>query len=228
MARKERSFSSAEDTIQANLKYLNHPYTIMILGISGSPRRMATEHILGEALKMLQERGLETVQFTVRGKQISPCRHCDYCLKNKECSIKDDMHQLYPLFKEASGLVVATPVYNGGVSAQTKIVMDRTRALLAGDTKALTAKPGMAIAVGGDRMGGQELAVQQIHTFYILNGMIPVSGGFFGANLGATFWSRDSLEGAMKDEEGFRSLRKTVKRFAETTELFKRIKDPTG
>ncbi len=200
----------------------------MILGISGSPRRMATEHILGEALKMLQERGLETVQFTVRGKQISPCRHCDYCLKNKECTIKDDMYQLYPLFKEASGLVVATPVYNGGVSAQTKIVMDRTRALLAGDTKALTAKPGMAIAVGGDRMGGQELAVQQIHTFYILNGMIPVSGGFFGANLGATFWSRDSLEGAMKDEEGFRSLRKTVKKFAEMTELFKGIKEPTG
>ena len=92
---------------------------------------------------------------------------------------------------------------------------------MAGDTKALTAKPGMALAVGGDRMGGQELAVQQIHTFYILNGMVPVSGGFFGANLGATFWSRDSLEGAMKDEEGFRSLRKTVKKFAEMTELLK-------
>ena len=200
----------------------------MILGISGSPRRMATEHILGEALKMLQERGLETVEFTVRGKQISPCRHCDYCLKHKECTIKDDMHQLYPLFSEASGLIMATPVYNGSLSAQTKIVMDRTRALLAADTKALKAKPGMAIAVGGDRMGGQELAVQQIHTFYILNGMIPVSGRFFGANLGATFWSRDSLEGAMKDEEGFRSLRKTVKKFAEMTELFKGIKEPTG
>ncbi|HQE97020.1 MAG TPA: flavodoxin family protein [Methanothrix sp.] len=198
----------------------------MILGISGSPRRMATEHILGEALKMLEERGLETVQFSVRGKQISPCRHCDYCLKNKECFIKDDMHQLYPLFREASGLVMATPVYNGGVSAQIKILMDRTRALLAADTQILWAKPGMAIAVGGDRMGGQELAVQQIHTFYILNGMIPVSGGFFGANLGATFWSRDSLEGAMDDEEGFRSLRKTVKRFSQTVELVKRMNEP--
>jgi multimeric flavodoxin WrbA len=72
----------------------------------------------------------------------------------------------------------------------------------------------MAIAVGGDRMGGQELALQQIHAFFILNGMIPVSGGFFGANLGATFWSRDTLEGAKADEEGFRSLRKTAKRFA--------------
>lgn len=189
--------------------------TIMILGISGSPRNMATEHILGEALKMLEDKGLETVQFTVRGRQISPCRHCDYCLKNKECIIKDDMYQLYPLIREAQGFVIATPVYNGGMSAQTKIVIDRTRATLAADPKALRMKIGMAIAVGGDRMGGQELAVQQIHTFYILNGMIPVSGGFFGANLGATFWSRDTLEGAIADEEGFRSLRKTTKRFAE-------------
>jgi len=188
----------------------------MILGISGSPRKMATEHILEEALKMLAEKGLETVQFTVRGRQISPCRHCDYCLKNKECIVKDDMYQLYPLIREARGLVIATPVYNGSMSAQTKIIIDRTRATLAADPQALRLKPGMAIAIGGDRMGGQELAVQQIHTFYILNGMIPVSGGFFGANLGATFWSRDTLEGVMLDEEGFRTLRKTTKRFAET------------
>ena len=187
---------------------------IMILGISGSPRRMATEHSLGEALRMLEEQGLETEQFNLRGKKISPCRHCDYCLKNKECIEKDDMYQLYPLLAEADGLVIATPVYNGSMSAQTKIAIDRTRATLAANPKALRFLPGMAIAVGGDRMGGQELALQQLHAFFILNGMIPVSGGFFGANLGATFWSRDTLEGAKADEEGFRSLRKTAKRFA--------------
>jgi multimeric flavodoxin WrbA len=196
----------------------------MILGISGSPRKMATEYILGEALKMLEEKGLETEYFTMRGKQISPCRHCDYCLKNKECIVKDDMYQLYPLIREANGFVIATPVYNGSMSAQTKIIIDRTRATLASDPIALRLKPGMAIAVGGDRMGGQELAVQQIHTFYILNGMIPVGGGFFGANLGATFWSRDTLEGAMKDEEGFRTLRKTTKRFAETVVRLEKMK----
>ena len=191
----------------------------MILGISGSPRNMATEHILGEALKMLEGRGLKTVQFTVRGKQIAPCRHCDYCLKNGVCVVKDDMHQLYPLIREARGLVIATPVYNGSMSAQTKIVIDRTRAALAANPKALKLLPGMAIAVGGDRMGGQELTIQQIHAFFILNGMIPVSGGFFGANLGATFWSRDTLEGAKEDLEGFRSLRKTTKKFAEMVTL---------
>ncbi len=195
----------------------------MILGISGSPRKMATEHILGEALKMLEEKGFETQLFTVRGKSISPCRHCDYCLKNAKCVIQDDMYQLYSLIKEAKGFAIATPVYNGGVSAQTKIVIDRTRASLAADPKILRGKPGIAIAVGGDRMGGQELAIQQIHAFYILNGMMPISGGFFGANLGATFWSRDTLEGAKEDEEGFRSLRKTVRRFAETLQWLDKI-----
>ncbi|MCJ7445687.1 MAG: flavodoxin family protein [Methanotrichaceae archaeon] len=188
----------------------------MILGICGSPRRMATEYILAEALKILEEKGFRTNLFTVRGKNISPCRHCDYCIKNARCVIQDDMLQIYQLLGEAKGLIMATPCYNGGLSAQIKAVMDRTRAAMAADPKALMRKPGMAIAVGGDRIGGQELAIQQVHTFYILNGMIPISGGFFGANLGATFWSKDTLEDIKKDEEGMRSLRKTLRRFADT------------
>jgi multimeric flavodoxin WrbA len=195
----------------------------MIIGICGSPRKMATEHVLAQALQMLEERGFQTRLFTVRGKSISPCRHCDYCLKNAECIVKDDMYQLYPLLRGAQGLVMATPVYNGGISAQIKAVMDRTRASMAADPRSLLRKPGMAIAVGGDRMGGQELAIQQIITFYILNGMIPVSGGSFGANLGATFWSQDTLEGVEKDEEGFRSLRKTVKKFVELLQWIEKM-----
>jgi len=50
--------------------------------------------------------------------------------------------------------------------------------------------------------------------------MIPVGGGFFGANLGATFWSKDTLEGTKQDEEGFRSLKKNIKRFAEYIERY--------
>ena len=187
----------------------------MILGICGSPRKQATEHVLGEALKMLETMGFETNFFTVRSKNIGFCQHCDYCLRNKECKLKDDMYTLYPLLRKAEGLVIATPVYNGGVSAQTKTVMDRSRALFAVDKNVLRYKAGMAIAVGVDRAGGQELAIQQIITFYVLNGVIPVGGGPFGANLGATFWSKDTLKDVKQDEEGFKNLRKTVKRFAE-------------
>jgi len=185
-----------------------------ILGICGSPRKQATDYVLGETLNMLENEGFKTEFFTVRGKNISPCRHCDYCLKNKECVLKDDMFKLYPLFRDAEGIVMATPIYNGGVSAQIKAVMDRTRALGAENYDHMRYKVGMAIAVGGDRIGGQELAIQQLITFFILNGAIPISGGALGANLGATFWSKDTFEGVKEDEEGFRSLRKTVKRFS--------------
>jgi multimeric flavodoxin WrbA len=188
---------------------------MIVVGICGSPRQQATEHILKEALRMLEERGFETRFWTARGKRVGFCTHCDFCLKNKECAFKDDMQELYALLKEARGIIFATPVYNGGVSAQTKAVMDRCRAVVAADKNFFKHKVGIGIAAGGDRIGGQEAALMQIHTFYILNGIIPVSGGFFGANLGATFWTKDTLESAKQDEEGFRSLKKTVKRFTE-------------
>jgi multimeric flavodoxin WrbA len=194
----------------------------IILGISGSPRKQATEHVLTEALNTMEEKGYETELFTVRGKDIGPCRNCDYCLRKKECLLKDDMYQLYPLFKDVKGIIMATPIYNGGVSAQIKAVMDRTRAAAALDIDFLKHKVGMAIAVGGDRVGGQELAIQQIMTFYILNGAIPVSGGPFGSNLGANFWSKDTLKGVKEDEEGFRSLKKTLIRFNEFLEIYQR------
>lgn len=186
----------------------------MIVGICGSPRKQTTEYVLREALGMLEKMGFETEFFTVRGKNIGFCRHCDHCLEHKECIIVDSMYDLYHLLKDAKGIVIATPVYNGGISAQTKAVMDRCRALVAADRNFFKYKVGMAIAVGGDRIGGQELAIQQIITFYLLNGIITVSGGSFGANLGATFWSKDTLECIKRDEEGFRSLRKTAKKFA--------------
>ncbi len=192
----------------------------MIVGICGSPRNQATEYILREALRMLEEKGFETRFFTVRGKNIGFCIHCDYCLKSKGCYLEDDMQKVYTMLKKATGIIIASPVYNGGISAQTKAVLDRCRAAVADDRNFFKHKVGMGITAGGDRVGGQEQALQQIITFYILNGIIPVSGGFFGANLGATFWTKDTLESAKQDKEGFRSLRKTIKRFASAIEEY--------
>lgn len=188
---------------------------MFVVGVCGSPRNQATEHVLKVALQQLQQKGFETYFWTVRGKRIGFCVHCDFCLKNKECAFKDDMQELFKLLQQADGIVFASPVYNGGVSAQIKAVMDRCRAAAAADVNFFRRKVGMGIAVGGDRVGGQEAALMQIHTFYILNGVIPVSGGFFGANLGASFWTKDTLDGVKQDEEGFKSLKKTLKRFAE-------------
>jgi multimeric flavodoxin WrbA len=196
--------------------------SFMIVGISGSPRKQATEYALEQALAMLKEKGFETKLWSVRGKWMEYCIHCDYCLTNKVCTFQDDLEELYEALAKAQGIIFATPVYNGGVSAQTKTVMDRTRSLVAADKNFFKGKIGMGITVGGDRAGGQELAMQQIHTFYLINGMIPIGGGPFGANLGANLWSKDTLDGIKADEEGFRSLKKTVKRFAEAVEYYRK------
>ena len=188
---------------------------MFIVGISGSPRKKATEYVLNKTLSNLEEEGFKTAMFTVRGKNITPCKHCDYCLKKKECIMKDDMFEAYDLFRKADGIIIASPMYNGSISAQIKAVMDRCRALGAENFDMFKGKIGMSIAVGGDRVGGQELAIQQINTFYILNGVIPVSGGPFGANLGGVFWSQDTLEGVKEDDYGFKTLNKTLKRFIE-------------
>ncbi len=193
---------------------------MLIVGVCGSPRKQSTEHVLEEALKTLAEKGYETKLWTVRGKWVDYCAHCDYCLKNKECVVQDDLQELYALLTGAQGIIFASPVYNGGVSAQTKAVMDRMRAAVAADKNFFKGKVGMGIVCGGDRNGGQEFALMQIHNFFVINGMIGVGGGFFGANLGATFWSKDTLDGVKLDEEGFRSLKKTTKRFAEYLELY--------
>jgi len=147
----------------------------MIVGICGSPRKQTTEHVLEEALKMLAEKGYETKLWTVRGKWVDFCAHCDYCLNSKECVVQDDLQELYALLTGAQGIIFASPVYNGGVSAQTKAVMDRMRAVVAADKNFFKGKIGMGIVVGGDRNGGQELALMQIHNFFIINGLI--SGG---------------------------------------------------
>ena len=188
---------------------------VNIFGVSGSPRKGSTDYIVNEALKYLEEKyGAETRYFPARGKHLNFCIHCDYCIRERNgCIHKDDMQEFYDGLEWANGIIIGTPVYQGNLSAQTKTMLDRCRAVVAKDPDILRNKVGAALAVGGDRIGGQEIAIQSIHHFYIISEMIPVGGGSFGANLGGTFWSQDRMaEGASEDEEGLRSMRKTMNR----------------
>ncbi|MCC7552985.1 MAG: flavodoxin family protein [Methanobacteriaceae archaeon] len=192
----------------------------MIFGISGSPRNESTEYVVKEALKILEERGYKTNLFSMAGKKIAGCRHCDYCIENKKCVIRDDMLEVYYNLKKASGIIIGTPIQSGGVSAQIATIMDRTRALEADDYNLLRGKIGMGIAVGGDRCGGQDMALLKIITYYMIHGVIPVSGGPFGSNLGAYFYSQDSIEKIKKDEYGFESLNRTLNEFVKFIEKY--------
>ncbi len=199
---------------------------IKILGISGSPRNMATDFLVQEALQITKQKyGAETDYFSSKGKKLNFCIHCDFCVRTKEgCVHKDDISaELYDKMIWADAWIIGTPVYQGTVSAQTKTIMDRCRAIVARDQKILLNKVGMGIADGGDRIGGQEPAIQTILNFYVINEMIPIGGGSFGANLGGTFWSKDNgAEGVSEDLEGMKSLRKTLKKLIQTTHMVKK------
>jgi multimeric flavodoxin WrbA len=123
------------------------------------------------------------------------------------------MKDIYSGFEWADAILIGTPVYQGTLSGQVKVVIDRMRAFAASNPHGLRGKVGAAVADGGDRIGGQEIAIRSIVDFYLINEMVPVGGGSFGANLGATFWSKDKgAEGVKSDKEGLKSLYKTVDR----------------
>lgn len=199
----------------------------MLLGISGSPREGSTSFTVKEALRYAKEKfQIQTDYFSLKNKDINFCIHCDYCIKNKEgCIHNDDMVEVYTKIEKADAFIIGSPVYSGSISGQLKTFFDRCRALMASNADTFKNKVGAGIAVGGDRAGGQELALLTIHSFYLANKIIPTSGGPFGSNLGATIWSRDlGKNGAELDKEGLKSVYKTVDRLAELTTQLKRLR----
>ena len=190
----------------------------LLLGICGSPRKQGTEFAVQYALNYAADKfNFETAFWTVRNKEIKFCLNCDYCIREKKgCVHNDDLQELYPKLERAKFLLFGTPVYQGNLSGQLKTVIDRCRALLAKNPEVFKNKIGMVLAVGGDRSGGQEIAIRSILDFFQQNHIISVSGGAFGANLGASLWTKDKgKEGIEQDEEGLKSIRKIIKRLAE-------------
>lgn len=198
---------------------------ITLLGISGSSRLKATHFAVNEALRYAQEHHGATVDyFSAHRKTIGFCVHCDACIRKQQgCAFKDDMEELYPKLEWADAWILGTPVYQGQISGQLKTILDRCRAVVARDPGVLRGKAGAAIAVGGDRSGGQEPTLQSIAGFYLINEMHPVGGGAFGANLGAAVWSRDKgAAGVQADEEGLAAIHRVVDRLVKVTRLLAR------
>jgi multimeric flavodoxin WrbA len=145
-----------------------------LLGIVGSPRKNGnTEILVKEALKLAIEAGWQTDLFLLSEKTVAPCDACGGCRRTESCVIKDDMQELYQLMNQANGIILASPVYFGTVSAQTKAVMDRTFALLA--NRSLKGK--VAGAIVATRRVGAVQARSLIYNFCIAQGMIVAGGG---------------------------------------------------
>ena len=148
-----------------------------ILGIAGSPRQGGnTEFLLERLLAAAGGERAETRLFALAGKTIAPCADCGQCADRQPyCTQRDDMQGLYDHMLWADAIVFGTPVYMGTMTAQLKAVLDRSRPLWRMNN-ALCRKVAAALAVGGGRWGGQELAIQSIYWAALNHGMVVVGG----------------------------------------------------
>ena len=98
-----------------------------ILILSGSPRKGGNTDLMVEAFVkgVFPKHHVDVI--AVRDYMVSPCRGCNACFKSVDntCVQNDDMTFIYDKMKEADMLVIASPVYFYGLSAQLKAVIDR-------------------------------------------------------------------------------------------------------
>jgi multimeric flavodoxin WrbA len=197
-----------------------------ILGISASPRKKQSTHFLLE--QCFQEiektpsslnKPIKTEIISLAGKQINGCIACGKCKEGVLCSQQDDFQDIIPVLAETElkGIVVATPVYMGGMSSQAKAFLDRT-VLFRRNGFLFKNILGSALTAGGSRNGGQELTIQTVHAAMMIHGMVIVGDG---RHFGGAAWSGHP-EGYQGDEIGIESARLTGKRMAEVLGLMNR------
>lgn len=93
----------------------------------GSVRKGGNTSLLAQAFAEGAKTNNEVEIISVADYKVNPCIGCESCMKSEEnqCFQKDDMQKIYPKLAEADLIVIASPVYFYGVSAQLKAFIDR-------------------------------------------------------------------------------------------------------
>jgi multimeric flavodoxin WrbA len=105
---------------------------MFVLGLQGSPRKKGnTNYLLSEFMKEAEKLGARTQIINAVSKNIKPCIGCGYCESHGYCITKDDdmALEIYALLREADVILLASPVYFYGVTAQIKVPIDRSQTL---------------------------------------------------------------------------------------------------
>ncbi len=98
-----------------------------VLGIMGSPcTKGNTAALLDAVLKGAREAGADVERLDIGDLRIEPCDACHRCDTAGSCVIGgDDMPMIYRKVRSVDALVLASPVFFMGVSAQLKALIDR-------------------------------------------------------------------------------------------------------
>ena len=130
-----------------------------IIVLNGSPRKNGNTSALVKAFREGAESAGHTVtEFWLGGMKINGCR--GFCAggKNPEspCVQKDDMEQIYPAYKEADVVVLASPLYYWTISGQLKCAFDRLFAVAECDPSYTNPRKESALLMAAEGNGFEE------------------------------------------------------------------------
>lgn len=107
-----------------------------IVILNGSPRKNGNTSTLTAAFKKgAEEAGNTVTEFHLSSMKINGCLGCWCGGKDPEhpCAQRDDMDKIYPVYKEADVVVLASPLYYWFVSGFLKNAFDRLFAVAEGN-----------------------------------------------------------------------------------------------
>ena len=175
-----------------------------VLMLNGSPKAKGnTAQALAEMEKVFTEEGIEVVTVQVGNQAVRGCTACGGCGKTGKCVFDDVVNEILPVFHEADGLVVGSPVYFASANATLVAVLDRLFYCADFDT---TMKVGAAVTVA--RRGGCSATFDELNKYFTISGM-PVAS--------SQYWS--SIHGGapgeiQEDAEGLQTMRTLARNMA--------------
>lgn len=180
-----------------------------IVAINGSPRKNGnTAQCLEAVGREITAAGVEFQVFQP-GSNVHPCMACYHCLDTGSLRCvrdDDDVNDIIAACIGADGILLASPVYHGGIAGGMKCVLDRLMLAAGCGDNQLRHKVGGALCTLR-RSGGMETYQQLLGTMDAME-MVIVTSDYWGAVHGA-----DPGE-ALRDEEGMAVARKLGRNMA--------------
>ena len=130
-----------------------------IIILNGSPRKNGnTSALTAEFAKGAKEVGNTVTEFFLGSMNINGCKGCFGGGKNPDspCVQKDDMEQIYPVYKEADIVVLASPLYYWTISGQLKCAFDRLFAVAECDPNYRNPKKNCVLIMAAEGNGFEE------------------------------------------------------------------------
>ena len=168
-----------------------------VLIINGSPRPNGNTAVAVQELeKVFAEEGVAVETMRIGSEAIRGCIACYSCAKNGKCVFDDAVNVAAEKFRDADGLVVATPVYYASPNGTVESFLDR---LFCSTPFDKTMKVGASVAVC--RRGGASATFDALNKYFTISNM-PVAS--------SQYWNsvhRRAPGEAAQDAEGLQTMR---------------------